>query len=443
MNIHRTAPQPPLMQQHISLYELNSLVANVISTTMPHSYWVEAELSEGRENRGHFYMELIQKEEGTNTPIARASAKCWRTTWSQVKPYFERITGLQVRAGLKLLLQVHAQFHPQYGFSWIVDNINPEYTMGDMVRRRQEIIRQLKAEGVFDLQKELRLPLFARHIAVISSETAAGYGDFCNQLENNEYGFVFDVRLFPAIMQGEQAERSIIAALDAINEREEEMDCVVIIRGGGATADLSGFDTLQLAENVANFPLPVITGIGHERDESILDMIAHTRVKTPTAAAAFLVGHLAGTLQRIETAQERLSIRTRERMEREHLRLQRLSANIPTLFSLVRQRQEMRIERKLQRITVAVAERQTKGTHRLEMLATAIPQALQRNFAERHHRLEMLSQRAESLDPDRLLRLGYSITYYDGQIVRNPRQLRTGDRLTTKTEKGCVESTVV
>lgn len=443
MNIHRTAPQPPLMQQHISLYELNSLVANVISTTMPHSYWVEAELSEGRENRGHFYMELIQKEEGTNTPIARASAKCWRTTWSQVKPHFERITGLQVRAGLKLLLQVHAQFHPQYGFSWIVENINPEYTMGDMARRRQEIIRQLKAEGVFDLQKELRLPLFARHIAVISSETAAGYGDFCNQLENNEYGFAFDVRLFPAIMQGEQAERSIIAALDAINEREEETDCVVIIRGGGATADLSGFDTLQLAENVANFPLPVITGIGHERDESILDMIAHTRVKTPTAAAAFLVGHLAGTLQRIETAQERLSIRTRERMECEHLRLQRLSANIPTLFSLVRQRQEMRIERKLQRITVAVAERQTKGTHRLEMLATAIPQALQRNLAERHHRLEMFSQRAESLDPDRLLRLGYSITYCDGQIVRNPRQLRTGDRLTTKTEKGCVESTVV
>lgn len=306
------------MTKTLSLSELNSLVADVINTTMSRSYWVEAELSEVRENRGHCYMELIEKNENSNVPIARASAKCWSNIWSAIKPYFIRITGQQIRAGMKVMLQVHAQFHPQYGFSWIVDDINPEYTMGDMMRKRQEIIRQLKEEGVYDLQKELSLPLFAQRIAVISSATAAGYGDFCNQLENNELGLYFHVELFPTIMQGDNVESSIIASLNQINNREEEFDCVVIIRGGGATADLSGFDTLGLAENVANFPLPIITGIGHERDESILDMVSYQRVKTPTAAAAYLINHLTSTLIRVENAQSTIidyvkkSIRNRE-----------------------------------------------------------------------------------------------------------------------------------
>ena len=243
------------MTKALSLFELNSLVADVIDATLSRSYWVEAELSEARENRGHCYMELIEKNEGSNVPIARASAKCWSNIWTLIKPAFVRITGQEIRAGMKVMLQVHAQFHPQYGFSWIVDDINPEYTMGDMMRKRQEIIRQLKAEGVFDLQKELCLPMFAQRIAVISSETAAGYGDFCNQLETNDYGFYFHVELFPAIMQGDSVEQSIINALNQINSREEHFDCVVIIRGGGATADLSGFDTLNLAENVANLSL--------------------------------------------------------------------------------------------------------------------------------------------------------------------------------------------
>ena len=207
------------MTKTLSLSELNSLVADVINTTMSRSYWVEAELSEVRENRGHCYMELIEKNENSNVPIARASAKCWSNIWSAIKPYFIRITGQQIRAGMKVMLQAHAQFHPQYGFSWIVDDINPEYTMGDMMRKRQEIIRQLKEEGVYDLQKELSLPLFAQRIAVISSATAAGYGDFCNQLENNELGLYFHVELFPTIMQGDNVESSIIASLNQINNR--------------------------------------------------------------------------------------------------------------------------------------------------------------------------------------------------------------------------------
>jgi exodeoxyribonuclease VII large subunit len=181
---------------------------------LPSEYWVEAELSECREHGGHCYMELVEKDERSNTPIARASAKCWRQTWMMVKPHFERTTGQPLRAGMKVLLRVYAQFHEAYGFSWIVSDIDPTYTLGDMARRRQEIIRQLKAEGIFDMQRELRLPLFCQRIAVISAPTAAGYGDFCRQLEDNEYGFRFDVTLFPAVMQGEQVEQSIIAALN-------------------------------------------------------------------------------------------------------------------------------------------------------------------------------------------------------------------------------------
>ena len=308
------------MTKALTLYDLNSLVADVIDTALTRAYWVEAELSEVRENRGHCYMELIEKDDTGNVPIARASAKCWRNVWSAISPYFVRITGQQIHAGMKVMLQVHAQFHPQYGFSWIVDDINPEFTMGDMLRKRRDIVRRLQAEGVFDLQKGLRLSLFAQRIAVISSETAAGYGDFCSQLETNEYGFRFRVEIFPAVMQGEQVEQSIIAALDSINERESEFDAVVIIRGGGATADLSGFDTLELAENVANFPLPVITGIGHERDESVLDMVSFLRVKTPTAAAAFLIDQLSVTLGRIERAQTAIADGVRRKMEAEKKR---------------------------------------------------------------------------------------------------------------------------
>ncbi len=203
-------------KKRLTLYELNSLVREVIECEMPNEYWVEAELSECRELRGHCYMELIEKDERSATPIAKASAKCWATKWSLIRPYFERTTGQQLHAGMKVLLKVYAQFHEAYGFSWIVTDIDPTYTLGDMARKRQEIIRQLKEEGVFDLQKELRLPIFCQHIAVISSETAAGYGDFCNQLADNPYGFRFQTQLFPAIMQGEGVEQSIIAALEKI-----------------------------------------------------------------------------------------------------------------------------------------------------------------------------------------------------------------------------------
>lgn len=430
------------MTKTLSLFELNSLVADVINTTMSRSYWVEAELSEVRENRGHCYMELIEKNENSNVPIARASAKCWSNIWSAIKPYFIRITGQQIRAGMKVMLQVHAQFHPQYGFSWIVDDINPEYTMGDMMRKRQEIIRQLKEEGVYDLQKELNLPLFAQRIAVISSATAAGYGDFCNQLENNELGLFFHVELFPAIMQGDNVESSIIASLNHINNREEEFDCVVIIRGGGATADLSGFDTLGLAENVANFPLPIITGIGHERDESILDMVSYQRVKTPTAAAAYLINHLTSTLIRVENAQSTIIDYVKKALEIENMRIKHIGAQIPVLFSIVRTKQEARLESLFQRLFTASKELMKQSDFLLLSLQQRVQPAVRGRLSSELHRLDVLEHRARLLDPTLLLKRGYSITLHDGKAIHNANDLKIGDTITTLLEIGQIESKV-
>lgn len=387
-----------MSEERYTLQLLNALVREAIEIELPDEYWVEAELSECRESRGHCYMELVEKDETSNTPIARASAKCWKQTWAMIQPYFERTTGQSLHAGMKVLLKVYAQFHEAFGFSWIVTDIDPTFTLGDMAQRRQEIIRKLKEEGVFDLQRELVIPRFCQRIAVISAETAAGYGDFCRQLTENEYRLHFKPTLFPAVMQGEQVEQSVIAALNSIHERIDDFDIVVIIRGGGSTSDMSGFDTLALAENVANFPLPIITGIGHDRDECILDMVSNMRVKTPTAAAAFLISHLADTLQHINDLQQRVAF----------------------LFSMVRTNMEHQLEQRYERLIHAVK---------------------QRFINERHH-LELVEQKMISFDPSLLLSRGYSITLHNGKVVRDPQQLREGDEIETRVEKGNIHSVV-
>jgi exodeoxyribonuclease VII large subunit len=338
-----------------------------------------------------------------------------------------------------------------------------------MARRRQEIIRQLKAEGIFDLQKELELPLFCLRIAVISSATAAGYGDFVNQLADSP--FAFETQLFPATMQGEQVEQSVITALEHIYESVANpslstlnstpngtavansslftlhsslntFDCVVIIRGGGATADLSGFDTLALAENVAQFPLPIITGIGHDRDESILDMVSHTRVKTPTAAAQFLISHAEQTLRRIETCEERIARYVPKRLETERLRMARLSERIPPLFSLFRTRQETRLDQLLQRLTSQIQRKADREHQRIENLSSRLPSLTAHLIDTHRHRLQLLEQRTKSLDPTLLLKRGYSITLVNGHALRSPAEAPPGTVIETRLEKGTLTSEV-
>ena len=431
------------MPQALSLFELNNLVRQTIEHTLAHEYWVEAELSECRESRGHCYMELIQKDERTTTPIARASAKCWRSQWMLLQPYFERTTGQQLHAGMKVLLKVFAQFHEAFGFSWIVTDIDPTFTLGDMARRRQEIVRQLKQEGIFDLQKELALPLFCQRIAVVSSQTAAGYGDFENQLTGNDASLRFTTRLFPAIMQGEQVEQSIIAALNRIYEQIDDFDCVVIIRGGGATADMSGFDTLALAENVAQFPLPIITGIGHDRDESILDMVSHTRVKTPTAAAALLIDHLKSVLDALNNAQQRITHYAQQKFSVLSSQLSMLEKALPRLFSVVKARQEAKIDALFSRMLSTMQQRIVSQRSRIDNYGQRIPLLLERKLTTEFHKVEMAAERVKALDPQLLLKRGYSITLKEGKAVRDPLQLQTGDIIETRVEKGNIKSTVI
>ena len=270
----------------ISLLELNSRVKQVLKQQFSETVWVTAEITELQLNRsGHCYLQLVDKREADDSVLATARATIWAFTFRTLQPYFETTTGRQLGKGMKVMLLVEVVFHELYGYSLNVKDIDPTYTVGDLERKRKEILKQLEQEGIIDMNRELEFPQLPKTIAVISSPTAAGYGDFMNQLEQNAYGFQFQVKLFPAVMQGEQTTASVIAALERIYEYEELFDLVVLIRGGGSQTDLGSFDSYDLAAHVAQFPLPVLSGIGHERDETIVDRVAHLRVKTPTAAA--------------------------------------------------------------------------------------------------------------------------------------------------------------
>ena len=430
------------MKKALTLFELNSLVRETIELSMPDEYWVQAEVSEVREVRGHCYIELIEKDGFGNTPIARASAKCWKNTWMLVKPNFERVTGQVLHAGLKILVKVYPQFHENFGFSWIITDIDPQYTMGDMARKRLEIIKTLKEEGVFDLNRELVLSSFANRIAVISSAGAAGYGDFCNQLDNNEYGFYFNIKLFPAVMQGEKIEGSIISALNAINEKADAFDCVVIIRGGGATSDLSGFDTLSLAENVANFPLPVITGIGHERDESILDMVSNTRVKTPTAAAAYLINNLKHTSDTIDDYRDRIISAVGLRMESEVQRINRISDRLPLLFSVIKEKHLSHLNIMGNRIMLAANKKLADEDTKLIQMDVRLSSASLSRIKSESHRLEVISERIRMNDPALLLKKGFSMTTLNGKVIRSANDVCAGDVIETTLENGRITSVV-
>lgn len=408
-------------EQALSLYELNGLVKRTIRDRMSETYWVQAELSDVRSNySGHCYLEFIQKDASGNNLIAKARGTIWSNIYKMLKPYFEQETGQAFASGIKVLVRVSVDFHELYGYSLTVLDIDPTYTVGDMERKRREILRQLEEEGVIDLNKELEMPVLPQRIAVISSATAAGYGDFCNQLSNNPRGYGFYTELFPAIMQGERVEESIIAALDAIYARLEAFDVVVIIRGGGATSDLSGFDTYELAANCAQFPLPIITGIGHERDDTVIDLIAHTRVKTPTAAAAFLVACMDQVADRLDNLSFRLQQGVRNRLLWEHRRIEGLKQRIPS----------------------AVYKRISDAKYGLLAANRDLQMATRQFLSMKKHRLELLQQRLNDALPEKQLARGYSITLKNGKAVKDASALKEGDTLVTLLYKGKVESVI-
>ena len=408
-------------QQALSLYELNGLVKRSIRSCLPDTYWVQAELSDVRSNySGHCYLEFIQKDASGNNLIAKARGTIWSNIYKMLKPYFEQETGQAFTSGIKVLVQVSVEFHELYGYSLTVLDIDPTYTVGDMERKRREILRQLEEEGVIDLNKELEMPMLPQRIAVISSATAAGYGDFCNQLSNNPRGYGFRTELFPAIMQGERVEESILSALDAINDRLEEFDVVVIIRGGGATFDLSGFDTYLLAASCAQFPLPIITGIGHERDDTVIDKVAHTRVKTPTAAAEFLIAKMDKCADVLDEMSFRLMQGVRNRLLWEHRRIENLKQRIPS----------------------AVYKRIADAKYDLLSAQRDLQMASRQFLSAKKHRLELLQQRLNDALPEKQLARGYSITLKNGKAVKDASLLKEGDKLITMFYQGQVESII-
>lgn len=418
MNRHFESKPVP---QAISLFELNNRIRTVLEEGIPDPVWIVAEISDLSINRnGHGYLELVEKAPDDDRILARSRATIWANTLRILKPYFETTTGQELMAGIKVLIRVAVEFHEVYSISLNIIDIEPSFTIGEMAQNRQLIISKLQDAGVFDMNKGLEMPMVPQRVAIISSPTAAGYGDFINQLTNNPGRYVFYTHLFPAVMQGQETVSTIIAALDEVAARGDFFDVVAIIRGGGSKLDLSSFDQYDLGYFVTQFPLPVITGIGHEQDDSVLDLVAHTRCKTPTAVAEYLISRIGDFENELdslagETAQTGSDYLTRQG---ERLSLAVRSATLTTrgfgdrqrlVFSQVESR--MRISA---RQLLLMANRQVKNFDQLVF----------------HYQ------------PGNLLKKGYTLTYKNGQLVKSVTLLQEGDRIATTFKDGVSESVI-
>ena len=405
------------MEEAISLQQLNQLVASVINQTFTDAVWITADLSDMRvASNGHCYMQLVEKDPKRGTMLAFANAHIWSNRWWLIRDTFQQQTGQAFASGIKVLLQVQVTMHEAYGYSLNVLDVDPTYTLGEMARRRQQIIAQLQEDGVIDMNRELPFPTLPQRIAIISASEAAGYGDFCHQLHDNEWGLCFYTHLFPATMQGDKTESSVIAALEKISMYEDVFDVVVIIRGGGASADLASFDSYDLAFYIANFPLPVITGIGHDRDQTVLDRVAHTSVKTPTAAAALLIDALSQQLSDLQDLQEAIVDNTHGRIEREQLHLNRLINIVRgTHISLGQQLNKLQLT-----------------GERIKMLTT---QRIQSD----NQKLTYLERTIQMAQPDNILKRGFSITRLNGHAIRSAAEVPAGAKLEIQTADGRLE----
>lgn len=447
----------------LTLYELNGRIKAVLKGGFPDRYWVTAEITELQlHHSGHCYLQLADKREEAEHTVATARATIWAFTFRTLRPYFETTTGRSLAKGMKVLVNVEVVFHELYGYSLNIRDIDPTYTVGDLERKKREILIRLQEEGIIEMNRELAFPVLPKHIAVISSPTAAGWGDFINQLNTNPYGYRFYVKLFPALMQGEKTAESVIAALDRIYACGSLFDAVVIIRGGGAQTDLGCFDSYDIAANIAQFPIPVISGIGHERDETVVDRVAHLRVKTPTAAAAFLIaafqereGELSGLKNDFVAAvQRRLNLeKNRQLREVSAFRegVQRLlSGNVHRLQLLSQKLEHASVfcmQRRLQafmqfkiRLRGQLAVLLGKQQVRLEYGRQAVRQQTRRLLSGQKQRLEMAALTVKYADPKQVLERGYSITRIGGKAVREPAVLKEGDVLETEVAGGIFQS---
>ncbi len=425
----------------VSLYEALGQIKVAMKTYLPHSWWITGEISEIKVNySGHCYLELIEKEESGESIKAKARATIWSSAFRMIQPYFETTTQTQLAAGIKIMVKVSAEFHELYGFSLNITDIEPSFTIGDLARQKLEIVRRLKAEGVYDMNRNLTFPDIPQKIAVISSKTAAGYGDFINQLTRNPYGYYFDVRLFQTVMQGQETEQSVIRALDEIYALEELFDVVVIIRGGGSQTDLNSFNSYWLNLNICQFPLPVLTGIGHEQDDTIADMVAHKRLKTPTAVAEFLIGCFSEADEEIGSRSMNLYNLVKERVQAEKDRLNRAVMLLkPAVTRRLEQNRNQLVLKgmKMKSMTGRLLQSESNA---LLSISNKMGNLISHYLKNATHKLEMLDKKKQYLDPFHILKRGYSITYYQGKVVKNAAMLKTDDEIETKLSEGTIKS---
>ena len=427
-----------------SLLEFNQHIKQQLKEAVPGFYWVVAEINElFVNNAGHCFMELIEKSPQNGQITAKTRATIWAYHFRMLSPYFETMTGRRLAAGLKVMLQVSVEFHELFGMSLQITDINPSFTVGDLAMQRQAVIQQLRDEGVFDMNHQLELPLMPQRIAVISSETAAGYGDFADQLHHNPHGFAFHHTLFQATMQGNDAEASIIRALEQIFEREDEFDVVVLIRGGGSQSDLNCFNNYQLANSIAQFPLPVMTGIGHDRDETVADLVACVPLKTPTAVAEFLINKavsLNGTLQELAW---QLADAVEYAIRQPANQLQQMSQRLQTILHSYIHIQDREMHVLQLRLKNAVQALFLQKKHDHKRLTTNVCVVTESVLSVNKNQIVWLENKLNLLDPVNLLRRGYSVTFANGKVVRSAQALKIGQHIETMLHDGKVESVVL
>ncbi len=431
-----------MQTQAISLLEFNSRIKHLLNNHSVSQVWVMAETSDVQVRRGHCYLELLQKDPNSGMTVAKVNAVVWANVFQQLNYQFKEITGQDFAGGMKVMVQLTAGFHEQYGLKATISGINPEFTLGDMARRRMEIVKRLADEGIIDMNKELQWPIVPQRIAVISAQGAAGYGDFINQLENNAYGLKFYPCLFQAMMQGEKTVPSIIDALDRIAAHEEFFDCVAIIRGGGSSSDLNWFDNYELAANVANFPLPIITGIGHERDVCVLDYVAALRVKTPTAAAEFLIQRGTAALAGLNELSNTVVSTVKEAIARNNEQLAYYTSQIPMLVNHMIETGKLQLQRYVETIPAQVKGRIVNENSLLDRKADAIKNITSQATMRENMRLDKLAEMVKLLSPRNTLERGYSLTMCNGHVVTDASQLQPGNVITSHFKTGSVKSTV-
>ena len=409
---------------YLSLQELQQRIKSAIEDSLPLPVWVVAEISDLKVNSysGHCYMELVEKADavrgGTSTPKAQARAVIWRNQYAMLSAYFLSQTGSRLQVGMKILAKVMVTYHELYGLSLQISDIDPTYTLGEVERQKQITISQLKADGVWDMNRELSLPTPIQRIAIISSATAAGYQDFCREIA--EGGYDFRLTLFEAVVQGERAEDSVIDALSRIAEREEEFDVAVLIRGGGSTSDLSCFNSYRLCAYVAQFPLPILTGIGHLKDESVADMVAHTPLKTPTAVAAWLTQQMQGLEGWLESVEQELKDVVMAKLQRENLRLERLEGEIKAQSRIYCQR----------------------ALSRLELYQGQLHTLTEQILLREKERLRSLDQIVASHSPKRIMQLGFAVVRQASGAITSAQGLSAGERVQIEFAQGAIEAEV-